>query len=149
MLGNFSAGGKQEHGRELRADFLWFFACAPFSLAVLLFCTTKGIHRALQRPIQGGRTLAAAKLRSFTGRSNSISAVVLTHGHQNDFCDLKLRCASRRPEVAWRQEEEMLQCDFKGCDAEWLAICDLELRFCKPKSHDFLLELWRFGACNT
>ena len=34
MLGNFGAGGKQEHGRELRADFLWLFARAPFSLAV-------------------------------------------------------------------------------------------------------------------
>ena len=38
MLGNFGARGQQEHGRELCADFLWLFACAQFSLAVLSFC---------------------------------------------------------------------------------------------------------------
>ena len=37
MLGNFGARGKQEHGRELRADFLWLSARARFSLAVLPF----------------------------------------------------------------------------------------------------------------
>ena len=38
VLGNFGAGGKQEHGRELRADFfIWIFACGQFSLAVLPF----------------------------------------------------------------------------------------------------------------
>ena len=37
-LGNFGTGGKQQHGRELRADFLkWNFACAQFSLALLPF----------------------------------------------------------------------------------------------------------------
>ena len=36
-LGNFGARGKQEHGRELRADFLWLFARVQFSLAVLPF----------------------------------------------------------------------------------------------------------------
>ena len=37
MLGNFGAGGKQKHGRELCVDFLWLFARAQFSLAVLPF----------------------------------------------------------------------------------------------------------------
>ena len=40
MLGNFGAGGKQEHGRELCADFLWLFASAQFSLAVLPFAVS-------------------------------------------------------------------------------------------------------------
>ena len=37
VLGKFGAGGKQEHGRELCADFLWIFTRAQFSLAVLPF----------------------------------------------------------------------------------------------------------------
>ena len=37
VLGNFSARGKQEHGRELCADFLWLCARVQFSLAVLPF----------------------------------------------------------------------------------------------------------------
>ena len=37
MLGNFGVRGKQEHGRKLRAEFLWLFARAQFSLAVLPF----------------------------------------------------------------------------------------------------------------
>ena len=37
VLGNFGAGGKQERGQELCADFLWIFARARFSLAVLPF----------------------------------------------------------------------------------------------------------------
>ena len=37
VVGNFSTGGKQEHGRELCAGFLWSFTCAEFSLAVLPF----------------------------------------------------------------------------------------------------------------
>ena len=37
MLGHFGARGKQEHGRELCADFLWLFARVQFSLAVLPF----------------------------------------------------------------------------------------------------------------
>ena len=37
VLANFGAGGKQEHGRELCAEFLWLFARAQFSLAVLPF----------------------------------------------------------------------------------------------------------------
>ena len=46
MLGNFGARGKQEHGRELCADFLWLFARVQFSLAVspfavFLFCPTR------------------------------------------------------------------------------------------------------------
>ena len=46
VLGNFGAGGKQEHGRELCAEFLWLFARVQFSLAVLpfavfLFCPSK------------------------------------------------------------------------------------------------------------
>ena len=47
MLENFGARGKQEHGRELCADFLWLFARVQFSLAVLpfavfLFCPITG-----------------------------------------------------------------------------------------------------------
>ena len=37
VLGNFSAGGKQEHGWELCDELLWIFARAQFSLAVLPF----------------------------------------------------------------------------------------------------------------
>ena len=38
MQGHFGGGrGKQEYGRELCADFLWFFSRAQFSLAVLPF----------------------------------------------------------------------------------------------------------------
>ena len=32
MLGNFGAGGKQEHGRELRAEFLWILPALNFHL---------------------------------------------------------------------------------------------------------------------
>ena len=37
MLGNFGAGGQQEHVREVCADLLWIFVRAQFSLAMLPF----------------------------------------------------------------------------------------------------------------
>ena len=91
MLGNFGARGKQEHGRELCADFLWLFARVQFSLAVLpfavfLFCRPKG-----PRTLLGGW-----KGRKFwtTVSPHDTFAAPLAHPQSSKVCnkDIKDKC---------------------------------------------------------
>ena len=59
----------------------------------------------------------------------------LAHRNRSDFCDLRLRCPSRPPEIARfpRQEKAMLHCDLR---VRWKVASDLSdfgLRFLSPK----------------
>ena len=51
----------------------------------------------------------------------------LAHRNRSDFCDLRLRCPSRTPEIARfpRQEKAMLNCDLR---VRWKVASDLRFR---------------------
>ena len=51
----------------------------------------------------------------------------LAHRNRSDFCDLRLRCPSRTPEIARfpRQEKAMLHCDLR---VRWKVASDLRFR---------------------
>ena len=62
----------------------------------------------------------------------------LAHRNRRDFCDLRLRCPSRTPEIARfpRQEIAMLHCDLK---VRWKVASDLRFRaaISEPKTPSF------------
>ena len=53
--------------------------------------------------------------------------MTLAHGNRSDFCDLRLRCPSRTPEIVRfpRQEKAMLHCDLR---VRWKVASDLRFR---------------------
>ena len=57
----------------------------------------------------------------------------LAHRNRSDFCDLRLRCPSRAPEIARfpRQEKAMLHCDLR---VRWKVASDLRFRAAIPES---------------
>ena len=57
----------------------------------------------------------------------SSPAIPLAHRNRSDFCDLRLRCPSRTPEIARfpRQEKAMLHCDLR---VRWKVASDLRFR---------------------
>ena len=61
----------------------------------------------------------------------------LAHRNRSDFCDLRLRCPSRTPEIARfpRQETAMLHCDLR---VRWKVASDLRFRaaMSEPKTSD-------------
>ena len=63
---------------------------------------------------------------------------ILAHRNRSDFCDLRLRCPSRTPEIARfpRQEKAMLHCDLR---LRWKVASDLRFRaaISEPKTHSF------------
>ena len=69
-----------------------------------------------------------------------ISALLrnLAHRNRSDFCDLRLRCPSRTPEIARfpRQEKAMLHCDLR---VRWKVASDLRFRAAtsEPKTPSF------------
>ena len=62
----------------------------------------------------------------------------LAHRNRGDFCDLRLRCPSRTPEIARfpRQEKAMLHCDLR---VRWKVASDLRFRaaISEPKTPSF------------
>ena len=62
----------------------------------------------------------------------------LAHRNRSDFCDLRLRCPSRTPEIARfpRQEKAMLHCDLR---VRWKVDSDLRFRaaISEPKTPSF------------
>ena len=62
----------------------------------------------------------------------------LAHRNRSDFCDLRLRCPSRTPEIARfpTQEKTMLHCDLR---VRWKVASDLRFRaaISEPKSPSF------------
>ena len=62
----------------------------------------------------------------------------LAHRNRSDFCDLRLRCPSRTPEIARfpRQEKVMLHCDLR---VRWKVASDLRFRaaISEPKTPSF------------
>ena len=62
----------------------------------------------------------------------------LAHRNRSDFCDLRLRCPSRTPEIARfpRQEKAMLRCDLR---VRWKVASDLRFRaaISEPKIPSF------------
>ena len=62
----------------------------------------------------------------------------LAHRNRSDFCDLRLRCPSRTPEIARfpRQEKAMLHCDLR---LRWKVASDLRFRaaISEPKTPSF------------
>ena len=62
----------------------------------------------------------------------------LAHRNRSDFCDLRLRCPSRTPEIARfpRQEKAMLHCDLR---VRWKVASDLRFRaaISEPKTPSF------------
>ena len=63
---------------------------------------------------------------------------ILAHRNRSDFCDLRLRCPSRTPEIArfGRQEKAMLHCDLR---LRWKVASDLRFRaaISEPKTPSF------------
>ena len=63
---------------------------------------------------------------------------VLAHRNRSDFCDLRLRCLTRTPEIArfQRQEKAMLHCDLS---VRWKVASDLRFRaaISEPKTSSF------------
>ena len=64
--------------------------------------------------------------------------IVLAHRNRNDFCDLRLRCPSRTPEIARfpKQETAMMHCDLR---VRWKVASDLRFRaaISEPETPDF------------
>ena len=62
----------------------------------------------------------------------------LAHRNRSDFCDLRLRCPSRTPEIARfpRQDKAMLHCDLR---VRWKVASDLLFRaaISEPKAPSF------------
>ena len=62
----------------------------------------------------------------------------LAHRNRSDFCDLRLRCPSRTPEIArfLKQEKAMLHCDLR---VRWKVASDLRFRaaISEPKTPSF------------
>ena len=62
----------------------------------------------------------------------------LAHRNRSDFCDLRLRCPSRTPEIARspRQETAMMHCDLR---VRWKDASDLRFRaaISEPKTPSF------------
>ena len=62
----------------------------------------------------------------------------LVHRNRSDFCDLRLRCPSRTPEIARfpKQEKAMLHCDLR---VRWKVASDLRSRaaISEPKTPSF------------
>ena len=69
----------------------------------------------------------------FTNRFSLAFLNALAHRNRSDFCDLRLRCPSRTPEIA---------SDFRDIALRF------ELRFPGPKPF-FLWDFWRFGSVNA
>ena len=63
---------------------------------------------------------------------------ILAHRNRSDFCDLRLRCPSRTPEITrfQRQEKAMLHCDLR---VRWKVASDLRFRaaISEPKTPSF------------
>ena len=57
------------------------------------------------------------------------------HRNRRGFCDLRLRCPSRTPEITSDFGDKTKQCciAIQGCDGKSLAICNVELRFPRQK----------------
>ena len=57
------------------------------------------------------------------------------HRNRSDFCDLRLRCPSRTPQIASDFRDKTKQCciAIEACDGKSLAICDFKLRTLSPK----------------
>ena len=68
----------------------------------------------------------------------SVVSKSLAHRHRSDFCDLRLRCPSRTPEIARfpRQETAMMHCDLR---VRWKVASDLRFRaaISGPKTPSF------------
>ena len=68
----------------------------------------------------------------------NIAVAFLAHRNRSDFCDLRLRCPSRTPEIARfpRQEKAMLHCDLR---VRWKVASDLRFRaaISGPKTPSF------------
>ena len=66
------------------------------------------------------------------------SFLTLAHRNRNDFCDLRLRCPSRTPEIARfpKQEKAMPHCDLR---VRWKVASDLRFRaaISEPKTPSF------------
>ena len=79
-------------------------------------------------------------------RFPNVSARSLSHRNRSDFCDLRLRCPSRTPEIAAITEtrESHAALRFKGAIGKSLAICDFGLRFLSPKPllSEGFLAIW-------
>ena len=80
--------------------------------------------------------LPNAKSREF--QCFGMGILSLAHRNRSDFCDLRLRCPSRRPEIARfpRQEKAMLHCDLR---LRWKVASDLRFRaaISEPKTPSF------------
>ena len=87
----------------------------------------------LPRQRFGGEGGVVVFLRSWAG-----GVVVLAHRNRSDFCDLRLRCPSRTPEIARfpRQETAMMHCDLR---ARWKVASDLRFRaaISEPRTPSF------------
>ena len=83
-----------------------------------------------------GRRATATQLES--QQSTAADSPPLAHRNRSDFCDLRLRCPSRTPEIARfpRQEKAMLHCDLR---VRWKVASDLRFRaaISGPKTPSF------------
>ena len=63
----------------------------------------------------------------YTGIHVPLARTNLAHRNRSDFCDLRLRCPSRTPEIVRfpRQEKAMLHCDLR---VRWKVASDLRFR---------------------
>ena len=75
--------------------------------------------------------------RAMLGHKN-LCFLLLAHRNRSDFCDLRLRCPSRTPEIARfpRQDKAMLHCDLS---VRWKVASDLRFRaaISEPKTPSF------------
>ena len=73
-----------------------------------------------------------------TARAFLPAVELLAHRNRSDFCDLRLRCPSRAPEIARfpRQERAMMHCDLR---LRWKVASDLRFRaaISEPKIPSF------------
>ena len=89
----------------------------------------------------GGGTSVGSLSRRFsaTPRLKNITyLLILAHRNRSDFCDLRLRCPSRTPEIARfpREETAMMHCDLR---VPWKVASDLRFRaaISEPKTPSF------------
>ena len=95
---------------------------------------SKALKTAIFMPRFSG---AISFLRDLMASDANLSRT-LAHRNRSDFCDLRLRCPTRTPEIARfrRQEKAMLHCDLS---VRWKVASDLRFRVAisAPKTSSF------------
>ena len=92
----------------------------------------------------GGHSGKSSEFPETLGKSDSLPATCqnclqfLAHRNRSDFCDLRLRCPSRTPEIARfpRQDKALLHCNLR---VRWKVASDLRFRaaISEPKTPSF------------